>query len=1279
MRIRKAISILLAFALLLSSNLFTSIVFGAQTSSIELQLDKNVAKVGETIKATLSINNISNFAGYQVNLKYDPAVLQPIKSIGIQYTNTTIPESGTLLGNSDYGVLPQALHNVTSGILNFGKLYTNLENYRADGVPESSGSIAVIYFKVLQEKATSVVFSDTNSMPGAINGTSLFDWNGNKIVSGYTVVQPGLINSDNQNPIIDSNISLEFDKTSAEVGEIVNATVSVNNIENFAGYQINLKYDPAVLQPVAKSGNSYTNNTIPSGGTILTNPDFGKLPMAKNNVENGILNFSSLYTNLEDYKASGNAEKTGTLAVIQFKILQGKATTVSFEDTDKMPGAISGTMLFNWNGEKISSGYSVIQAGILNKDGQQVINGNVSLELDKTTVSVGDIITATVKIDGIDNFAGYQFGLSYDPATLKPVTASGTDYTNSALPGAGNLLVNSDYSPYTFAGHNLYGGVLCFGKSYMDLETYRGSAVAEKSGTVAVVKFQVLQAKSTAILFENTETMLNGISGTMLFDWNGDRIISGYTVTQPAIITVDGNVNDNGSITLDFDKTSASAGEIITATLNADKIPNLAGYQVNLKYDPAVLQPVNPKNGKAYGKKTNPVAGSLLNNSDGVIAAASHDLKAGILNFTRTYTNLEECNSDGSGSLAVIGFKVLQEKATSITFENTGTMPSAIVGTILFDCFGNKITSGYQVTQPEKINSDVSSTSYIKMNLDKNKATVGETIKASIVVNDIDNFAGYQINLKYDPKILQPVNALGTPYTNTTIPAFGDIIVNQDYGVLPFAAHNVTDGILNFSRTYTNIEDYRLSGNAEETGTLAVIYFKVLKVLETSVEFESSSTMPNGISGTMLFDWNAKRIISGYEVIQPEPINVGAVATPTHPATPTSTVTPTAVVTPTPTSTPTAIVTPTVTPTTEITPTAIVTPTPVVTPTPTSTTVVPTATTPQTSDDSYITIDLDKTIAKVNDTIKATVKVNNIDNFSGYQVNLTYDPAVLQPITASGTSYSNSSIPSSGTILKNSEYGVIPASSHNVASGKLNFGRVYTNLEDYRASETPEETGTVAVITFKVLAESATSIKFENSTSMPNGVIGTMLFDWFGNRITSGYDVIQPEEINSGAMPASYITLDLDKSTATVGDTIKAAVKVNEISNLSGYQINLKYDPTVLQPIRSTGTTYTSSTIPTTGTVIANLDYAPVNAVSHNLTSGILNFGKLYTALEDYRASGSPEETGTLAVIEFKVLKSAPFEVEFENTTTMPNGINGTLLFDWYGNRITSGYTVYVQ
>jgi len=43
------------------------------------------------------------------------------------------------------------------------------------------------------------------------------------------------------------------------------------------------------------------------------------------------------------------------------------------------------------------------------------------------------------------------------------------------------------------------------------------------------------------------------------------------------------------------------------------------------------------------------------------------------------------------------------------------------------------------------------------------------------------------------------------------------------------AAHRLSNGILNFARTYLYVSDYKEDGKPEETGILGVIGFKVLK------------------------------------------------------------------------------------------------------------------------------------------------------------------------------------------------------------------------------------------------------------------------------------------------------------------------------------------------------------------------------------------------------------------------------------------------------------------
>jgi len=70
-----------------------------------------------------------------------------------------------------------------------------------------------------------------------------------------------------------------------------------------------------------------------------------------------------------------------------------------------MPGAISGTSLFDWDAETIT-GYEVIQPDLIVVEAEPLKDASVALELDKTKVKVGDIITATIKIENMKNLQG---------------------------------------------------------------------------------------------------------------------------------------------------------------------------------------------------------------------------------------------------------------------------------------------------------------------------------------------------------------------------------------------------------------------------------------------------------------------------------------------------------------------------------------------------------------------------------------------------------------------------------------------------------------------------------------------------------------------------------------------------------------------------------------------------------------------------------------------------------------------------------------------------------
>lgn len=163
--------------------------------------------------------------------------------------------------------------------------------------------------------------------------------------------------------------------------------------------------------------------------------------------------------------------------------------------------------------------------------------GSITADFDTAGItSVGQIITATVNVSEVTNFAGYQVNLVYDPAILQPVKVSydGTvsAYEANTVPDDGTLLKNDNFTPLAMASNDLNKGVLNFGKAYLGLDTYKKSGVAEKTGSVAVIKFKVLQVKNTNITFAKTSTILGADNGVSLFDWDS-KAVSGCTVIQP--------------------------------------------------------------------------------------------------------------------------------------------------------------------------------------------------------------------------------------------------------------------------------------------------------------------------------------------------------------------------------------------------------------------------------------------------------------------------------------------------------------------------------------------------------------------------------------------------------------------------------------------------------------------------------------------------------------------------------------------------------------------------
>ncbi|TYQ16641.1 UNVERIFIED_CONTAM: Mg-chelatase subunit ChlD [Acetivibrio alkalicellulosi] len=132
----------------------------------------------------------------------------------------------------------------------------------------------------------------------------------------------------------------------------------------------------------------------------------------------------------------------------------------------------------------------------------------------------------------------------------------------------------------------------------------------------------------------------------------------------------------------------------------------------------------------------------------------------------------------------------------------------------------------------------VESPKEINISLENHPTKKGDIITASININEISNLAGYQLNIKYDPKVLQPVDCITkNPYEEDTIPSIGNVLSDTNHQYVSAAYHDLEEGRINFGRVVKSIDQFINNESIVKTGELAKISFEVLKLKDTKIEF----------------------------------------------------------------------------------------------------------------------------------------------------------------------------------------------------------------------------------------------------------------------------------------------------------------------------------------------------------------------------------------------------------------------------------------------------------
>ncbi len=247
--------------------------------------------------------------------------------------------------------------------------------------------------------------------------------------------------SDSSNYLFEYNkekvISLELDKTNANIGEVVTATLNVKDIQNIAGYQVSIKYNPFVLRPVnPNTGIAYSEETYPEAGNVLINTEYSRLQLVEHDFDAGTLSFGACYQDLDGYKLSGNAESGGSLATIGFEVLKNYSTQIEIEG--KTPSQ-EGIMLFNWDGDKISKNdYIVVQPDIVNQYAPRFEYLSDLLSFD--AASVAPNVEALEEVPENYTISG---------CIAEPAMLSGAEQRASIMSGINVELVGTGYSAIT--------------------------------------------------------------------------------------------------------------------------------------------------------------------------------------------------------------------------------------------------------------------------------------------------------------------------------------------------------------------------------------------------------------------------------------------------------------------------------------------------------------------------------------------------------------------------------------------------------------------------------------------------------------------------------------------------------------------------------------------------------------------------------------------------------------------------------------------------------------
>ncbi len=470
---------------------------------------------GQQTCLEFSVDNFEDIIGTEVNITYDPTVLEFVSVGGFNLKDL----SASSFGEPGTGSNPV-------GVLKLSWL-----DFSAVGVTLPDGTVIFeVCFEAIVENGTSIVTLGPN--PEA------YDPDDNIIVPA---INPGTVTvGDGSNNGGSGSNDLTYSITSATIqqGQQTCLEFSVDNFDDIIGTEINITYDPSVLEFVSVGSFNLKD---------LSESSFG-LPGSGSNPE-GVVKLSWL-----DFAATGVSLPDGTVIFeICFEGIANGTSLVTLgpnpeaydpDDNIIVPGINAGTVTVSGGG----SGNS----------------GDLAYTISSATVNQGDQTCLEFSVDNFDDLVGTEINITYDPSALEFVSV-----------GAFNL---KDLSESSFGapgtGSNPVGTLKL---SWLD---FAAAGVTQPDGTVIFeMCFEALRNSGSTIVGVGPNPEAYDVDENIL-----------TPVINAGTVTFSGGSGNSDDLAYTISSATVNRGDQTCLEFSVDNFDDLVGTEINITYDPSALE-----------------------------------------------------------------------------------------------------------------------------------------------------------------------------------------------------------------------------------------------------------------------------------------------------------------------------------------------------------------------------------------------------------------------------------------------------------------------------------------------------------------------------------------------------------------------------------------------------------------------------------------------------------------------------------------------------------------